>query len=55
MVWWAGGLVDWWTGGLVDWKRDLILDASTCLAYGLVDCIIDSQHTPYFVEGDLLD
>ena len=36
-------------------KRDLILDASTCLAYGLVDCIIDSQHTPYFVEGDLLD
>jgi len=28
--------------------------AGTFIA-ALVDCIIDSQHTPYFVEGDLLD
>ena len=34
-------------------KCDLWLDAPTCLAYGLVDYVVDSKHqdTPYFTEG----
>ena len=34
-------------------KRDLWLDAPTCLAYGLVDYVIDSQRkdVPYFTDG----